>query len=237
MKAANKSTKLFFNDDVKNFLPDVAKLILEDEVAAKFVDGAAVHWYTFDQYAALKDYKEKYLKKYTLISTEATNSDGSVQLEYRTDWDRAMHYVHGTIVDFVHGGSTVFLDWSMAGVRDLVTVHDNGTMRLNTPYYTFGQITKYFKPGYSVLTSLNVISPGQQADGVFPAGIEAMAAINPSRTEIVIAVLCDDRHESNATIAELLIELNLGGGRYSTIALKDVEQRSVTTVVLTTDKF
>ncbi|KAF4708454.1 hypothetical protein FOZ62_027487 [Perkinsus olseni] len=167
----------------------------------------------------------------------SANSDPSVQLEYITDWDRAMHYVHGTIVDFVHGGSTVFMDWSMAGDRDLVTILDNGTIRLNTPYYTFGQITKYFKPGYSVLTSLNVISPGQQADGTFPAGIEAMAAINPSRTEIVIVVLCDDRHESNATVAELLIELDLGGGRYSTIALKDVEQRSVTTVVLTTDKF
>ncbi|KAF4686861.1 hypothetical protein FOZ60_004735 [Perkinsus olseni] len=106
MKAANRSTKLF-------------------------VDGAAVHWYTFDQYAALKDYKEKYLDQYLLISTEATNSDPSVQLEYITDWDRAMHYVHGTIVDFVHGGSTVFMDWSMAGDRDLVTILDNGTIRVS----------------------------------------------------------------------------------------------------------
>ncbi|KAF4717376.1 hypothetical protein FOZ62_009530, partial [Perkinsus olseni] len=106
MKAANKSTKLFFNDDDKNFLPDVAKLILEDEVAAGFVDGAAVHWYTMDQYAALKDYKEKYLDKYTLISTEATNGDPTTAEYYKTDWDRAMHYAHGTIVDFFHGGST-----------------------------------------------------------------------------------------------------------------------------------
>ncbi|EER01292.1 glucosylceramidase, putative [Perkinsus marinus ATCC 50983] len=35
MKAANKSTKLLFNDDDKNFLPEVAKLIIEDDVAAE----------------------------------------------------------------------------------------------------------------------------------------------------------------------------------------------------------
>lgn len=27
-----------------------------------------------------------------------------------------MHYAHGTIVDFVHGGSTAFIDWVMTGV-------------------------------------------------------------------------------------------------------------------------
>ncbi|EER17286.1 glucosylceramidase, putative, partial [Perkinsus marinus ATCC 50983] len=222
MKAANTSTKLFFNDDNKNFLPEVSKLILGDKVAAGYVAGAAVHWYTMDQYPALEDYKDKYLDRYMLISTEATNGDPFTESFFKTDWDRAMHYAHGTIVDFVHGGSTAFIDWVMTGPGNLVSVSEEGKITVRMP---------------SGVKSAGVPNPGQAADGIFPAGIEAMAAINPARTEIAIVVICDDRHESNATIAELPIEVDLGGGRYSTVTMKNVEQRSVTTVVLTSDKF
>ncbi|KAF4652723.1 hypothetical protein FOL47_010893, partial [Perkinsus chesapeaki] len=194
---------------------------------------AAVHWYTFDQYDSLKEYNQKYLKSYSLISTEATNSDPIMELHYKTDWDRAVHYAHGTIVDFVYGGSSAFVDWAMTGDNYLITVKDSETFvyipsnsQLNTPYYVFGQITKYFKPGYHLLTSLDIPDPGRLPDGIFPAGMEAMAAISPDRTEIVLAILCDDRRESNATISEFLVELDLGGGYYSSIALKNIEERS-----------
>ncbi|KAF4718669.1 hypothetical protein FOZ63_026853 [Perkinsus olseni] len=103
MKAANRSTKLFFNDDVKTFLRDVAKLILEDEVAAEFVDGAAVHWYTFDQYAALKDYKEKYLDQYLLISTEASELTFRSCMRYSLSRSGSSteHSWHGLVVSEV----------------------------------------------------------------------------------------------------------------------------------------
>ncbi|KAF4654992.1 hypothetical protein FOL47_009641, partial [Perkinsus chesapeaki] len=115
MRKSNKRTKLFFNDDNKIWLFDVAKLILGNRATARYVNGCAVHWYTFDQYSALKEYKEIYLETHSLISTEATNGDPLVELFYKTDWERAMHYAHGTIVDFVYGGSTAFLDWTMTG--------------------------------------------------------------------------------------------------------------------------
>ncbi|KAF4646737.1 hypothetical protein FOL47_005722, partial [Perkinsus chesapeaki] len=108
MDKSNKSAKLFFNDDNKNFLPIVSDLILGNETTARYVEGAAVHWYTFDQYDSLKEYNQKYLKSHSLISTEATNGDPIMELHYKTDWDRAMHYAHGTIVDFVYGGSSAF---------------------------------------------------------------------------------------------------------------------------------
>ncbi|KAF4653325.1 hypothetical protein FOL47_010594, partial [Perkinsus chesapeaki] len=62
--------------------------------------------------------------------------------------------------------------------------------QLDTPHYVFGQITKYFKPGYRLLTSLGIPDPGRLPDGIFPAGIEAMAAISPDGAEIVLTVSC-----------------------------------------------
>lgn len=43
-------------------------------IPLSYVAGAAVHWYTMDQYPALEDYKDKYLDRYMLISTEASKS-------------------------------------------------------------------------------------------------------------------------------------------------------------------
>ncbi|KAF4686862.1 hypothetical protein FOZ60_004736 [Perkinsus olseni] len=231
MKAANKSTKLFFNDDDKNFLPDVAKLILEDEVAAGYVHGAGIHWYLHDQYQALQEYKEKYLSKYSLMTTEAATT---IEPDFNTPWERALRFPHSVIVDFVHGGSRAFVDYSMlggAGGNENVYVLDNGTFGARETYYTFGQVTRYMKKGSYVLSSVEVPNPGKAPDGVHPAGLEAMATINPERTEVVILVVRDE--ESEATDSTFEIDVQLGNGQHVTVTLDDVENRSVSTVVVT----
>ncbi|KAF4734728.1 hypothetical protein FOZ63_026854, partial [Perkinsus olseni] len=196
-----------------------------------YVHGAGIHWYLHDQYQALQEYKEKYLSKYSLMTTEAATT---IEPDFNTPWERALRFPHSVIVDFVHGGSRAFVDYSMlggAGGNENVYVLDNGTFGARETYYTFGQVTRYMKKGSYVLSSVEVPNPGKAPDGVHPAGLEAMATINPERTEVVILVVRDE--ESEATDSTFEIDVQLGNGQHVTVTLDDVENRSVSTVVVT----
>ncbi|EER13059.1 hypothetical protein Pmar_PMAR025386 [Perkinsus marinus ATCC 50983] len=140
---------------------------------------------------------------------------------------------HGVIVDFVTGGSRAFVDYSLtqgAGGNENIVLLDNGTFIAKDAYYTFGQVTRYVRKGSYVLSSVEVVNPGKPADGIHPAGVEAMATINPDRTEVVILIIRDEEDKEHASTFD--IDVELGDGQHVTVTLENVENLSVSTLVV-----
>ncbi|KAF4722107.1 hypothetical protein FOZ62_025211, partial [Perkinsus olseni] len=209
-----------------------------------YIYGAGVHWYGFDQVYNLERFKAKYGTKYALLGTEASTCNWDTFF-FNTPWKRAARYVHGVIVDFMHGGATGWVDWNL--LLDQLAAHDNrggpnhagnncfahihidnaSQLMIHPSYYAFGHITKFVAPGARMVTSLSVSE--SRLSSIFTIDtLEAMAFVNEAKTELDVIVLSSQEDD----ISDLIIEVQLPGGQYQTIHVGKVPGYSVTTVVL-----
>ncbi|EER07571.1 glucosylceramidase, putative, partial [Perkinsus marinus ATCC 50983] len=164
---------------------------------------------------------------------------------HNSTWQRAARYVHGVIVDFMHGGATGWVDWNLllnekashanrggpnhADNYCYAHIHiDNASQLVIQPsYYAFGHITKFVAPGARMVTSVNVTN--STSSPIFTINtLEAMAFVNEAKTELEIIVLSSQEKD----ISDLIIEVQLLGGKYQTVHVGEVPGFSVTTVIL-----
>ncbi|KAF4707781.1 hypothetical protein FOZ63_025084, partial [Perkinsus olseni] len=111
-KTFGDRVKLMYMDFVRNLLMEVSDVLLQDSKAAQYVYGAGVHWYGLNSIDTLEAFKTKYGSQYAVWGTEASTCYPEDRF-FNTPWKRAARYVHGVIVDFVHGGGTGWVDWNL----------------------------------------------------------------------------------------------------------------------------
>ncbi|EER02932.1 Glucosylceramidase precursor, putative [Perkinsus marinus ATCC 50983] len=204
-KTFGDKVKIMYMDYTKDHLMEVSDVVLQDSKAAQYIYGAGVHWYTFDQISNLENFKAKYGSKYALLGTEACTCDWDSGFFHNSAWQRAARYVHGVIVDFMHGGATGWVDWNLllnekashanrggpnhADNYCYAHIHiDNASQLVIQPsYYAFGHITKFIAPGARMVTSVNVTN--STSSPIFTINtLEAMAFVNEAKTELEIIV-------------------------------------------------
>ncbi|KAF4675640.1 hypothetical protein FOL46_000832 [Perkinsus olseni] len=237
-KAFGDRVKLMYMDYIRNLLMEVSDVLLQDSKAAQYVYGAGVHWYGLNSIDTLEAFKTKYGSQYAVWGTEASTCYPEDRF-FNTPWKRAARYVHGVIVDFVHGGGTGWVDWNL--LLDEIAAQDNrggpnhadnycfahihidnaSQLVVHPSYYTFGHITKFVAPGARMVTSMNVSK--SEPSSIFTIDtLEAMAFVNEAKTELEVIVLSSQEDD----ITDLIIEVQLPGGQYQTIHVGTLSGRT-----------
>ncbi|KAF4672946.1 hypothetical protein FOL47_011216 [Perkinsus chesapeaki] len=225
--------KLMFMDYTKDHLMKTSDAVLGDPEAAKYIYGAGIHWYTFDQVENLDGFKAKYGEKYALLGTEACTCSYDYVL-FNTPWKRAARYVHGVMVDFIRGGATGWVEWNLlldeiaaednrggpnhAGNNCYAHIHidDSNQLVIHPSYYAFGHITKFVRPGGRMVTSLEV-SESKSSTIPFINTLEAIAFVNEAKTELQVIVLSSQESD----VSDLVVEAELPSGDFRTIHVVD----------------
>jgi glucosylceramidase len=187
------------NKDHLNTWGDV--IIGNDTGSAKYVWGAAYHWYSGDMFDALVTFHNKYPSRF-LIETEVakpflgTNPDGS----FKFDWGQAEAEGHDLIGD-MNNWSNGWNEWNLCadekggpgytgsvGSAPIMTNLTNKTYFVQPHYYMMAHFTKYVRPG--------AVRIGYTASAI-PTNVEFTAFRNTNGT---IAVVVMNRSANNVTI-------------------------------------
>ncbi|XP_034648659.1 lysosomal acid glucosylceramidase [Trachemys scripta elegans] len=114
--SSHKGIQLIMLDDQRVMLPYWAEVILNDPVAASFINGIGIHWY-LDFLAPIDltlSITHNLFPDYYLLSTEA--STGSYFWEPRVvlgGWDRGSKYSHSILTN-LNNYVTGWTDWNLA---------------------------------------------------------------------------------------------------------------------------
>jgi len=110
--------KIFINDDQKTnegkpMMMEYVSTVMQDEQAAKYVDGVAFHWYgdNLDNYQALEQVHADY-PNLPLLATEATLMAPGLQKVGTTPWKEAQKYAYDIIGD-LSAWTTGWIEWNL----------------------------------------------------------------------------------------------------------------------------
>ena len=146
------------NKDNLNTWGDV--IIGGDTASAKYVGGAAYHWYSGDMFDRLVTFHGKYANRF-LIETEVAepfkglNADGT----FKTDWGQAERECHDLMGD-MNNWSNGWNEWNLCcnetggpgytgsvGSAPIMTNLTNKTYFVQPHYYMIAHFSKYVRPG------------------------------------------------------------------------------------------
>ncbi|XP_064121704.1 lysosomal acid glucosylceramidase-like [Macrobrachium nipponense] len=181
---------LMIMDDQRLDLPEWAQTVLNDPIAAQYVDGIALHWY-MDQYfepGRLTSTHELY-PDYFILGTEACEGNGIYKKPIMLgSWERLESYAHDIIVDMNHW-VTGWTDWNIAldtgggpnwsenFVDSPIIVNKTSDEFYKNPmFYAMGHFSKFVKEG---ALRIHMISQD-------PQGLEATAFQNPDLTKVIV---------------------------------------------------
>jgi glucosylceramidase len=124
------------------------------ENAAKYIDGAAYHWYSGDQYNNVEKIYQSYPGKELLFT------EGCIEGGPRPGaWFSGERYAHNIINDLNHG-CTGWIDWNIAldmqggpnHVNNfcdapILVDTDKGELLYGSSYYYIGHLSRFIRPG------------------------------------------------------------------------------------------
>lgn len=179
--------------------------------AEQFIDGAAYHWYSGDQYDQVQKLAEAYPNKLLVFS------EGCVEGGARSGaWFTGERYAHNIINDLNHGCHS-WIDWNIAldlsggpnhvgNLCDAPVLVDTGKGRVyyQSSFYYIGHFSRYIKPGAQRLglTMKSWMVPAA-VDGRMGNTMESCAVRNGDGT--ISLVVC------NRTEADMVYRLGLSG--------------------------
>lgn len=200
-QAGLSDVKLFIWDHNKESLVDRVSASLKNEKAAKYVQGAAVHWYTGDHFEALEITSKQYPE------LELIFSEGCVEYSRFADSNdvyKAEMYAHDMIGN-LKSGITTYYDWNLIldekGGPNHVGNFCAAPIMANLPegdfdkrltYYYIGQFSRYIKRGAVRIGS-----------SCYTTRLETVAFLNPDGTRVVVVL--------NPTENEMPVTLRLCG--------------------------
>ena len=202
--------KLMILDDQRALLPYWAETVLENELAAKYVSGIAVHWYEdlIIPVSALDLTYEKFGQDYFILNTEAceqdlVNRNRSVQLG---NWYRAERYFTDILQDLDHGVSG-WVDWNMALNMDggpnwennkadspIIVNAETDEFYKQPMFYAMGHWSKFIRPGSKVISHNSNLQSNSDLKALFferPDGSIAANFVNINAVETFNITITD----------------------------------------------
>lgn len=177
--------------------------------AEKYIAGAAYHWYSGDQYDAVRRVAESYPDKLLVFS------EGCVEGGARPGaWFTGERYAHNIIND-VNNGCQVWIDWNIAldlsggpnhvgNLCDAPVLVDTerGQAYYQSSFYYIGHFSRYIRPGAQRLgLRMDSWMVPAAVDGRMGNTMEACAARNTDGTMSLVV--------NNRTEADMVYQLNL----------------------------
>jgi len=198
-RAGLKDVKLLILDHNRDILEAHAKATLGDPAAARFVWGAAIHWYVSEDFAASSRVHAAFPDK-ALLFTEGC-WEGGLKMG---QWDRGERYARNMIGDF-RNWVCGWIDWNIVldttggpnhvnNLCDAPVIADakTGEVRYQSSYYYIGHFSRYVLPG-----ARRIVSNGG------PAELQSVAFVNPDGALVAVVM--------NPTDAAVDFRLATGG--------------------------
>jgi glucosylceramidase len=145
------NVKIMIWDHNRGIMYQRAKIAYEDPKASQYIWGTAFHWYVGDHYDNVRMVHDAFPDK-KLLYTEA-GMDGS--------WNSALRIAKNMIID-LNNWTNGYAFWNLlldetggprhaggtGGRSNIITANlKTGEVSLNPPHYTFGQFSRFIKPG------------------------------------------------------------------------------------------
>jgi len=181
-RAKLQRVRLLIWDHNRDRIYQRAKVVYDDPKAAKYVWGAAFHWYMADAFENVRYLHDVYPDK-KLLFTEGCV--GTPQIS----WELAEKYARSIIAD-LNRWTTGWIDWNMilneaggpnhvGGYCSAPINYDRALRRVHfrPSYYYLGHFSRFIKPGARRLIAASTSDR-----------IEALAARNPNGDLVVVAL-------------------------------------------------
>jgi glucosylceramidase len=184
------------------------KTVYSDPAAAKYVWGAAIHWYVSDDFAASARAHAAHPDKATLF-TEGCNDRGEATGKWSLgQWDHGERYAHSMVNDFKNWVCG-WIDWNIVLDQGggpnhvgnfcdapVIVNTETGEVRYENSFYYIGHFSRFVHPG-----AARIESHGG------PAGLESVAFANPDGGLAVVVL--------NTSGSPSTFQLQVGGAAHA----------------------
>jgi glucosylceramidase len=156
--------KLIIWDHNRDLLYERAKAVYDDPAAARYVWGAAFHWYMGDNFENVQLTHDAYPDKQLLFS-EGSQEGGP----HSDEWEVGERYGHNMIQDLNHW-TTAWVDWNLlldqrGGPNHkgnycnapILADFQKGTLHYQSSYYYLGHISRFIRPGAQRIISASTL--------------------------------------------------------------------------------
>jgi glucosylceramidase len=209
--AGGKQIKILVWDHNRDFVWERFSESLSVKDADKYIDGAAFHWYSGDQYDNLAKVAKAFPNK-TLLFTEGC-VEGGPRLGA---WFTGERYAHNIIND-LNNGCTGWIDWNIAldmqgGPNHvgnccdapLLVDTESGELHFQSSYYYMGHFSRFIKPqAQRIELAISPYRTPATADGLMGNMMEYCAFKNNDGSLALVAL--------NRTEADMVYEIVYAG--------------------------
>uniref|UniRef100_A0A7E4VSA1 Glucosylceramidase n=1 Tax=Panagrellus redivivus TaxID=6233 RepID=A0A7E4VSA1_PANRE len=208
LRASNvtKDIKVMIYSDQRVGMHSYVKTIMENEKAAKYVDGIAFHWYEdfLEDASALSRVHDDFPQLFLLATEACTGYLPIIRGVFLGDWSRGSQYAHSIIED-LQNWAVGWTDWNIVldteggpnwvqnNVDAPIIVNSSAQEYYKQPmFYALGHFSKFVPPG-SIRVKITDDS------GTQPTGdIEAVAFTTSDNRNRVIVI--NNRIETSKTV-------------------------------------
>ena len=201
--------KIFVWDHNRDFLWERFSASMAFEGADKYIDGAAFHWYSGDQYENIEKVSKAWPDK-SIVFTEGCIEGGARP----GAWFPGERYAHNIINDLNHG-CTAWIDWNIAldmeggpnhvgNFCDAPVLVDTkkGEVLYQSSFYYIGHFSRFIKPkAKRIEFKIDSYRTPATVDGMMGEMMECCAFKNTDGT-ITFVVM-------NRTEADMVFDLNI----------------------------
>ncbi len=187
--------KLLIWDHNRDLLFERAKAVYDDPEAARYVWGAAFHWYMGDHFRNVQETHDAYPEKQLLFS------EGCVEGRPPADeWEIGERYGRSLLEDLNHW-TTGWTDWNLLLDRNGGPNHKGnyciapvmadtgrGTLHYHNSYHYLGHVTRFVRPGARRIACASTLDELESAAFLNPDGQIAAVVMNRSEKSIPFAL-------------------------------------------------
>jgi glucosylceramidase len=197
-RAKLQRIRLLVWDHNRDRLYQRAKVVYDDPKAAKYVWGAAFHWYMGDNFENVRYLHDVYPQK-NLLFTEGCV--GTPQIS----WDLAEKYARSIIAD-LNRWTNGWIDWNMilneaggpnhtGGYCSAPINYDRALRRVHfrPSFYYLGHFSRFIKPGARRVIAASTSDHLETVAARNPDGSLAVVALNRTAVPITFKLVADDQ--------------------------------------------
>jgi len=192
--------KLMIWDHNRNLLYERAKVVYDDPAAARYVWGAAFHWYVGDHFENVQLTHDAYPDKQLLFS-EGSQEGGP----HYDEWEVGERYGHSMFQDLNHW-TTAWVDWNLlldqrGGPNHrgnycsapIMADFQKGTLHYHSSYYYLGQVTRFVRPGAQRIISASTLDELETTAFLNLEGQIAVVVMNRTKKPFNFALKYNDQ--------------------------------------------
>jgi glucosylceramidase len=197
--------KILIWDHNRDLLYERAKVVYDDSQAARYIWGAAFHWYVGDNYENVRLTHDAYPEKQLLFT------EGCVENRLHFDgWEVGERYGHSMLQD-LNNWTAGWMDWNLlldqrGGPNHkgnycnapLMADVGKGTLHYQSSYYYIGQVTRFVRPGAQRIISASTLDDLETMAFVNVDGQIAVVVLNRTEKSYIFAL----KYNGLAALAE-----------------------------------